>query len=109
MQATLGLLQHFGSRGLTLRHLKILMAVEFFCRLTKGKAYPSTIKIAQYSGVDSAQFECELRELVELKYLHEMVPTYGSLILTYKLGAKGGSMMRKFFGRKGKKRDALEN
>jgi hypothetical protein len=46
-----------------------------------------------YQG-NEEEFAVELRELVERKYLHETVPTYGALICRYRLGAMGGTVLR---------------
>jgi hypothetical protein len=92
---TLSSLMHFGKRNLTLRHLKVLIAVEAHIRMSGQKAYPTVDQIAVLIKLKAGKFEKELNDLVELRYLHEMFPTFGPVIKTYKLGPMGGTFIKK--------------
>lgn len=94
IQGMLHALTHFGRKHLTLRHLKVMMGVELMCKVTNGRAHPRATDVAGLIGVPHTEFESELRDLVEYRYLHELMPTFGPLIMTYKLGSMGGTVMR---------------
>lgn len=94
MQGMLSGLMHFGERGLTLRHLKIMVAVGMFCRVTKNKTFPTINRIAGLIHREPLDFAGEITDLVEKRYLHPVVPTFGECVITYKLGAGGGTLMR---------------
>lgn len=87
-------LKHFSSNGWTFRHLEVVVGVEEFIRITHSRRYPTAAQIGSRIGVHPDEFEFELRQLIEYRYLHEMHPTFGPLIHTYKLGAVGGSIVR---------------
>jgi hypothetical protein len=88
-------LTHFGKRNLTLRHLKVLIAVEALIRMSGHKAYPTVEQIAGLIKLKVKHFEKELNDLVELRYLHEMFPTFGPVVKTYKLGPMGGTFIKR--------------
>jgi hypothetical protein len=88
------MMNNFGGRGLQRRHVKVLIGVYQFTRITGGKAFPKDTEIAGQIGVAPEEFESELRDLVEMRYLHEIMPTFGPLTMRYKLGSVGGTLMR---------------
>ena len=95
-QNILNILTTAGRHDLTLRHLKVLTGVEYMLRVTKRNIkHPSATEIAQLIGIPAEEFETELRELVEQRFLHEVFATFGPLVLRYKLGSLGGTLMRK--------------
>lgn len=94
MQGMLSALMHFGSRGLTLRHLKIMVAVGMFCKVTKEKTYPTINRIAGLIHREPEDFASEITDLVEKRYLHEVVPTFGECVITYKPGSSGGTLLK---------------
>ncbi len=87
-------LSHCVQRGLTLRHLKVLLGVQMMLNITHSKLFPNASQIAGMINVLEADFEPELDYLVEERYLHRIHPNFGPLIYTYKLGAMGGTLMR---------------
>lgn len=100
LQAMIKGLHHFNERNLSGRHLKVLMAVELCIKA--ARVNPRVIDIATFTQLKPEDFEAELRELVELRYLHEEYPTFGPLIYRYKLGSMGGTLLRKMM-----KKDSL--
>lgn len=94
LQGMIGALTHFSQRDFLLRHLKVMIAVEMLIRIAKGKSYPRIETISKATGVPASELEKPLRELVEARYLHEMLPRFGPVVMTYKLGAMGGTVMR---------------
>lgn len=96
LQALIKGLRHFGSKPtLTFRHFKLLAAVELGVKLTKKPV--NYCQIESLIGVKSKDFEPHLKELLELRYLHEVHQTYGDGPPTYKLGSMGGTAMRTMF------------
>lgn len=93
-------LAHFNKKGFTLRHLKLMMAVEYMIRVTKGKSYPNRSMLGQVMGLRPEKFRQELIDLIHGRYLHEELPRYGGAgktddeIMTYKLGSQGGAIMK---------------
>ncbi len=85
---------HCVQKDLTFRHLKVMLGVQLMLNVTKSKTYPNASQIAAMIGVAVGDFKKELNDLVEGRYLHEMHPTFGPLIHTYKLGSMGGILMR---------------
>lgn len=71
-----------------------MLGVQLMLNVTKSKAFPNAAQIGSMIGVEPGDFTKELAELVEGRYLHEMHPTFGPLVHTYKLGAMGGTLMR---------------
>lgn len=100
MQAMIKGLTHFQRRNMTPRHFKVLMAVKL-CLKTM-KVPPRVEDIATFARLKPQDFRDELAELVELKYLHEVVPQFGDLVMTYKLGSRGGSLVSHLLERKDK-------
>lgn len=91
---------HFERKSFSLRHLQILMAVEMLVVVMRERGFPRAREIATQIGMKVPEFESELRELVEHRYLHEKIPTYGDLAkTTYKLGPMGGSLMKRMLRR----------
>lgn len=86
-------LHHLNERHLTLRHLKIILAVYLAFR-AYNKTWPTASMIGVITRLDVCEFDAEVRELVELRYLHEEVPIYGSGSVCYRLGSMGGTLMR---------------
>lgn len=93
LQAMIKGLHHFNERHLSGRHLKVLMAVELCIKVAKIK--PRVADIATFAQLRAEDFADELRELVELRYLHEEYPTFGPLIYRYRIGSMGGTVLRK--------------
>lgn len=85
------------SKGLEWQQLSILLGVQQFIKLSEGRSYPTTNQIGALIGRSPEDLKKELACLVELRYLHEMHPTYGNLIYTYKLGSMGGTLFRQVF------------
>lgn len=95
-------LQHFQAKNLSIRHMKVLLLTELCLRtLHAGRGTkevdqnPTAINIASLGGVKVCDIERELDELVELRYLHETIPTFGAIVKRYKLGSMGGTVMRR--------------
>lgn len=97
LQAILRASLYCESKGLDWEQLSILIGVQQFIKLSQGRAYPNASQIGQLIGIAPADFKSNLTALVELRYLHEMHPTYGELIYTYKLGSLGGTLFRQIF------------
>ena len=92
LQAMIKGIEHFNSRQLSMRHLKVLMAVELCIRVTKVN--PRVTDIATFARLKPEDFESELRELVDKRYLHEIMPKFGAIVMRYKLGSMGGTFLR---------------
>ncbi len=91
---------HLSRKGLTLRHLQILMAVEMLIVVMSGRSFPRVSEIQSQVGMKPEEFAGELSELVEMRYLHETIPTFGPLSkTTYKIGPMGGSLMKRMLRR----------
>lgn len=84
-------------RHLTVRHLKLIMVVYLIGRAFNN-IFPSKNMIAAIARMDVDQLEPELAELVDKRYLTEIVQKYGDMKLTYKLGSMGGTLMRHVSG-----------
>lgn len=115
VQAIQGMLKglaHFNRKSMSLRHVKVFMAVEMLIRVTKGRAYPNRSMIGQAIGVKNEHFRDVLADLVAARYLHEELPRYGGAgkseedIMTYKLGSMGGTIMRQIMPKAPDKRAA---
>jgi hypothetical protein len=96
LQAMIKGLRHFGARPeFTMRHFKVLAAVELCLKLAKR---PATIAdIESFSSLKREEFEQHVRDLVAHRYLHEVVKTFGDGTPAYKMGSMGGTMMRTMF------------
>lgn len=99
LQAMIKGLEHFSSRHLTMRHLKILMAVELCLKLTSGKLHASSDQIATFTKLQPCDFEAELDLLVEKRYLHMEVELTGPGDPCYKIGSMGGTVLRNMMNR----------
>jgi hypothetical protein len=100
LQGFISGMHHINERHLTLRHLKLVMAVFLI-----GKAYngtkPNRTMLAAVSRVDERELDPELTELVDKRYLVEAFPLFGQVTsknTTYKLGSMGGTLMRHIMG-----------
>lgn len=92
-------LQFFRRKNLSIRHLKVIIAVEML-QPAQGGCYPGLFAIAAHLKLRDTQIKQELRDLVEGRFVHEIVPKYGDCEkLTYKLGPLGGSFMKKILDR----------
>jgi RIO-like serine/threonine protein kinase len=100
LQAMIKGLEHFNSRKLSMRHLKLLMAVELCIKISEGRTFPRVQEIAAITRLQPEEFAQDLADLVELRYLHEITPTYGAMILRYKPGSMGGTVLRRILNRK---------
>lgn len=92
LQAIIKGAHHFNSRQLTMRHFKVLMAVKL-CLITM-KREPRALDIATFSRLKLEDIREVLCDLVERQYLHEVMPPFGDLVMTYKLGSRGGTVLR---------------
>lgn len=93
-------LQFFRRKNLSVRHLKVIIAVEMLQPHRKEGCYPGIPAIAAHLKLRETQIKQELLDLVEARLVHEIVPKYGDCDKrTYKLGALGGSFMKKILGR----------
>lgn len=86
-------LHHFSERHLQLRHFKIILAT-YLCHKVFNGTWPTKGQVALLCRVPEENLEPEFSEVVTLKYLHEVVPTYGSEPYRYKLGSMGGNLFR---------------
>jgi hypothetical protein len=69
-------LRHFANRpDFTMRHFKVLAAVEICIKLAKRPARMSDIE--SYTKLKQSEFEKHVHELVAHRYLHEVIPTFG--------------------------------
>lgn len=92
--------QFIRRKRLTLRHLKLLAAVELLCLREKAGCFPSREKIAKHLKLREAEIKAELNDLMEHRLVHEVVPTYGDVTkTTYKMGSTGGSIMKRILQR----------
>lgn len=89
-------MHHFNQRSLTMRHFKVLMGVKLCTKAMKTE--PRKRDIAAFIQLPEDEFEAELRELVDKRYLHEIVPLTGEF--RYKLGAMGGTILRRVVPKK---------
>lgn len=85
-------LHHFDSRDLSMRHFRLIVAVELCKRVFKVNG--TKAQIALLARIKESELEPEFSQLLEKKYLHEIVPTYGSGPFTYKLGSVGGTLVK---------------
>lgn len=93
-------LQFFRRKNLTAYHLKVILAVELLQPSHKDGNYPGRAAIATHLKLREAEIKQELDDLVEMRFVHELVPRYGDCDnRTYKLGALGGSFMKKILNR----------
>lgn len=86
-------MHHIDERLMSVRHLKLLMTVYLINRAF-AKVYPTRKQISAMSKVPVDNLDPELAELVDKRYLVEIIPTFGNLTETYKLGSMGGTLMR---------------
>lgn len=98
LQAIIKGLKHMSVKALTPMHLHVLSSVELYIKVTKQ--HPTREQIATMGRMNTADFEAELTQLVDRRYLAEVVNTYGDLNLTYKLGSMGGTVLRQMLDRK---------
>lgn len=80
-------------RHMTVRHLKLLIVVYLIGRVFNGTC-PTRSMIASIARLDVEQLDPELTELVDKRYIVEVMETYGNVRMTYKLGSMGGTLMR---------------
>lgn len=92
MQAMITGIRHFDERNLGAWHLKVLMAAELAKRI--GKQPPRLVDIATFARQKEAAIQPFVRDLVERRYLVEVMPKFGNLIYRYKLGPSGGTLLR---------------
>lgn len=99
VQALLALikgLSHFGKKEqFTMRHFKVLAAVEICLKLAKRPARIADIEA--FTKLRRSEFESHVRDLVAQRYLHEVIPTFGDPAPSYKLGTMGGTVIRTMF------------
>lgn len=104
LQAIIKGLQHFNKQQLSMRHLKVLVATEMYIRIVHGRSFPKASEIGSLIQIAPEDFEEELRELCEKRYLHEITPTFGECIMRYKTGSMGGTILRKMLNRPAKRK-----
>lgn len=100
LQAMIRGAEHFSKPHLSMNHLKVVMAVEL-CMKATGFA-PRVQEIATFSRLKVGDFKCELSELCERNYLHEVVPLFGE-VTRYKIGRMGGTILKQMLDRKPKR------
>lgn len=91
-------LHHFNTRDLSLRHFKLMVATELSRRAFK--VHPTKDQIALLSRMRKEDMEPEFGDLLERRYLHQIVPPFGEI--TYKLGSMGGTLIRHMLKQKDK-------
>jgi hypothetical protein len=89
-------MHHFNQRALTMRHFKVLMGVKLCTKAMNIE--PRKRDIAAFIQLPEDEFEDELRELIDKRYLHEVVPLTGEF--RYKLGSMGGTVLRRMVPKK---------
>ncbi len=98
--ALLVALKHFDDRELTITELRIVLSVSQIIqnrilaglKLTKDDG--ATLReIAVMAGLGTFEIQYRLPPLIELRYISEIVLTFGPQSV-YRLGAVGGSMLR---------------
>lgn len=102
LQALLKGIEHFGKRDLTMRHIKVMLAVELCYKVTSGKLCAGIDQIAMFSQLRPEEFESELRDLLERRYLVEDCELTGPIF--YKIGPMGGTVLRNMMNRKVKRK-----
>lgn len=66
----------------------------------KGGCYPSVAAVAAHLKLRDTQIRQELLDLMELRFVHEIIPRYGDCEkTTYKIGSLGGTFMKKILNR----------
>lgn len=98
LQSILRGLKHIsGKSQLTVDHFRILAAVELGQKVL-GRS-PTIETIESFSQMKLKDIQPLLNELIAGKYIHEAMPTYGALVMRYKLGPQGGTSMRVMLNR----------
>jgi hypothetical protein len=85
-------LKHIDDREMSITDIRIVLAVWCAC----GEVRPTGVtakEIATYSGLTVPELAPRLPTLVEQRYLHEHVPTFGKGTF-YRLGSVGGTYIR---------------
>jgi hypothetical protein len=91
-------MHHMSERHLSVRHLKLVIVVYLIGKVYNG-TQPNRAMISAIARLDEDELDPELRELVDKRYISEIVPTYGDASkTTYKLGSMGGTLMRHIAG-----------
>jgi hypothetical protein len=91
-------MHHMSERHLTVRHLKLVIVVYLIGKAYNG-VHPNRTMIGAIARLDERELDPELSELVDKRYISEIVPTYGDASkTTYKLGSMGGTLMRHIAG-----------
>lgn len=92
MRAIITGLRHFNGKTSTSRHFSLLIAVALYYKMFNKHA--TVTDLSEIARLKVGEFDKELDDMVERRYLHEMVPTFGPLRKTYKLGSVGGTIIR---------------
>lgn len=97
LQGMIGGMHHISIRHMSMRHLKLILSVHL---ANKGYKQPAATRqmIASIAQLRVEELDPELTELCEKKYLHEIVPTFGAIHDSYKMGPLGGTLLRHIFG-----------
>ena len=100
LQAMIKGLVHFNKRSLTDVHIKVLMAVKLCIKVSKGAIAAPTVKQITMFYRGKEDWSQELKELVELRYLTEVINTYGEIVPTYRIGSMGATALRNMLSKK---------
>lgn len=97
IQGMIGGMHHMNTRHMSLRHLKLILAVHL---AAKGYNQSSATRkmISSISLIPMDELDPELTELCDKHYLHELVPAFGPIRDCYKMGAQGGTLLRHILG-----------
>lgn len=90
-------LNHFDNKQLTMGHMKVLMAIELCYKVTKNRVNVTLPMVASMVRLEPGEFDCELRELIELRYVIEDVEITGPVF--YKIGSLGGTLLKHMLDR----------
>lgn len=98
LQSIIRGMKHIASKSqLTPDHFRVLAAVELGQKVM-GK--PPTIEaLESLAQMKRKELDPIMRDLIEGKYVHEVMNTYGKLEMRYKLGPQGGTSMRVLLNR----------
>ena len=91
LQSFMSGLNHFNEKQMTIRHLKLVMAVKLGCELLKCKTLTRK-QVLLFSSLAVDDFEIEFRHLIDHHYIVEHQPTFGEQ-LCYGVGRAGGTAL----------------
>lgn len=85
-------LKHIDDREMAITDIRIVLAVGLACEEIRPTGV-SVKEAARYAGLSPAELVVRIPHLVDARYLHEHVPTFGNGTF-YRLGSVGGTYMR---------------